>query len=809
VSEETIDDDGSMGSVLRELVATPGEGEAVALVPGTVLGGRYQIERALGVGGMGVVYLARDQRLGRNVALKLGHVLSRDALVRTEREGVALAQLAHPNVVVVHEVGDVDGRLYIAMEYVAGGNAREWIGRAPRGWREIVELYAAAGDGLAAAHAAGFVHRDFKPDNVLVGADGRPRVADFGLVRSGGSNPPPEETVPAGPPRSTGPWAAALESSTRTGTVLGTPAYMAPEQVAGRTVDAAADQYSFCASLWEALYGARFPAQPRRAVPRRLERILRRGLATEPAARWPSMQELLAALRGMRRSRRRAVLGAGAAALVLVGGGVVLARAMSSDAAPAAAAVPACDPLAAGARDVYVDAAAHADGTGVAKCPLRTITAALALPSSGLRTIHVAAGTYDRAHGERFPLIARGDLTIAGAGEDATHVAGVGKYDHTAEGGLLDGPVRATFVVGDTRGTVTLSDLTLTGDGPTPEIAALGVVCDRGNLGALDAPLVPENTHLRRITAGPGYEQGIIVGTSAHPASGCNLELTGSTVRGDYFGMWVAGCGAGSGPPLSVRATIGDGTKPGANMFKELRSTEHDGMGIRVWDCTRALSVRGNSFIDSDGGLAMVRHADSSIDPEVVIERNNFISLLRFGVSLARGVTAKSLDHNWFYSIASKPAPASAAERGVALVLDGENERVPGFPAIAHARHNTFADNDVAIELRGGALRPGPRTIADFGTPSDPGDNSFHCNGAPAGAAVPGYDVLVTAPSDGSGALRFAGNDWDHAPPAVRRGDAPNGADIVLPAGKAPSIDVSGATVPELNCGARVAGPPR
>jgi hypothetical protein len=498
---------------------------------------------------------------------------------------------------------------------------------------------------------------------------------------------------------------------------------------------------------------------------------------------------------------------AAAAAVVLVGGGALAVRAMPGNAAVVAPSAPACDPLAGGARDVYVDAAARAGGTGVASCPLRTITAALALPASGARTIHVAAGTYDRAQGEHFPLIVRGDQTIAGAGEDATHVVGVGKYDHTAEGGLFDGPLHATFLVGDARGSVTLSDLTLAGDGPTPEIATLGVVCDRGNLGPLDGPLAPENTHLRHITAGPGYEQGIVVGTSARPASGCNLELTGSTVRGDYFGMWVAGCGAGSGPPLSVRATIGDGTKPGANMFKELRSTEHDGMGIRVWDCTRALSVRGNSFIDSDGGLAMVRHADSSIDPEVVIERNNFISLLRFGVSLARGVTATRLDHNWFYQIAAKPAPTSAAGRGVALVLDGENERVPGFPAIAHARHNNFTDNDVAIELRGGALRPGPRTIADFGTPSDPGDNSFHCNGAPAGAAVPGYDVLVTAPSDGSGALRFAGNEWDHAPPVVRRGDAPNGADIVLPAGKAPSIDVTDATVPELNCGAREAGP--
>jgi hypothetical protein len=605
------------------------------------------------------------------------------------------------------------------------------------------------------------------------------------------------------------PWTAALESSTRTGAVLGTPAYMAPEQqIAGAAVEAAADQYSFCASMWEALYGARFPAQPRRAGPRALERALRRGLAADPGARWPSMLELLAALRATGRGRRRVAI-AVAAVVVLTGGGVIAARTMSGGAAAPSIAAPACDALAAGARDVYVDAAAPAGGTGVAKCPLRTITAALAVPSPGPRTIHVAAGTYDRSLGEKFPLIVRGDLTIAGAGEDATHVVGVGKYDHGGEGGLVSTPVRATFLVGDTRGTVTLSDLTMAPDSATPETSVIGVLCDRGNLGPLDGPITPENTHLRGLTIGPGYEMAIVAGTSAHPAAGCNVTLTASTVRGDYLGMWLAGCGGGSGPPLSVRASIGDGTDKGDNLFTGIRSPSQEGAGVRVWDCARALSVRHNRFRDSDAGVTVVRHADSSLDPEVVIESNEFRALSRMGVALARGVTVARFDGNWFYEVAARPAPTSAAERAVALVLDGENERVPGFPAIAHARHNQFVENDVAIELRGGKLAPGARTIADFGTPADPGDNSFRCNGAPPGAAVAGYDLLITAPSDGSGALLFAGNQWDHAPPVVRRGDAPNGADIVLGTGKAPSLDISGGSVPELSCGARDAGPKR
>src|SRR5262249_48686785 len=151
-----------------------------------------------------------------------------------------LARLSHPNVVVVYEVGEVDGRLFVAMEHVAGGTARTWLTTARR-WREIVALYAAAGDGLAAAHAAGIVHRDFKPDNVLVGDDGRPRVADFGLAR-----------VLVGDDAT-----AVPDGATRAGAIAGTLAYMAPEQLDGGAVDARADQFAFCAALWEALYGVR------------------------------------------------------------------------------------------------------------------------------------------------------------------------------------------------------------------------------------------------------------------------------------------------------------------------------------------------------------------------------------------------------------------------------------------------------------------------------------------------------------------------------------------------------------------------
>ncbi len=330
-TERAAGEAGSMASLLRGVAATGGGG---AIAPGTLIGGQYLVERTAGVGGMGVVYLARDQRLERPVAIKLGAARSAVGLARLQREAGALAKLSHPNVVVVYQVGEHDGRVYIAMEYVAGGTARSWVMAQPRGWREVIALYAAAGDGLAAAHAAGLIHRDVKPDNVLVGDDGRPRVADFGLVRAIAT------TEVEGDSR--------LDTSdlaqTRAGSIVGTPAYMSPEQLAGDDVDARADQFSFCASLWEALHGARpfsgaTPAEvkaaiessppaigdgveARRRVPRHLLEVLRRGLRPARDERWPTMTSLLAALRHDPAARRRRV------GLVLGGAAVAAAIAI-------------------------------------------------------------------------------------------------------------------------------------------------------------------------------------------------------------------------------------------------------------------------------------------------------------------------------------------------------------------------------------------------------------------------------------------------------------------------------------------------
>ena len=330
------------------------DGHGVPAVPavqpsvGTVVG-RYVVVDRLGAGAMGVVYTAWDPELDRRVALKLLHDGARSSSQGRSRlvlEAQALARLAHPNVVAVHDVGTLDDRLWIAMEFVQGATLDRWLRCERRGWRETLSTLCDAGRGLAAAHAAGLVHRDFKPENVMVGDDGRVRVMDFGLARAPGprlAEPPPSSNregttlEPEGSPSTV--------SLTRTGAAVGTPAYMAPEQHARGLADMRSDQFSFCVSLWEALYGERpfagatlvalatnvlvgniRPPPAKAIVPTWLRRAIERGLSIDPDARWPSMDALLGAFaRGRARERqRRPVAVVGVLGLGIVG--VVAAR---------------------------------------------------------------------------------------------------------------------------------------------------------------------------------------------------------------------------------------------------------------------------------------------------------------------------------------------------------------------------------------------------------------------------------------------------------------------------------------------------
>ena len=282
--------------------------------------GRFVLLEEIGRGGMGRVYAAFDPELDRKVALKMLAAAPRpgdDSEARLRREAQAMARLVHPNVVTVLEVGVDDESperaLFLAMEFVDGPNLRKWLTQCERTTTEILDAFAAAGRGLAAAHDAGLVHRDFKPDNVLVDGSGHVRVTDFGLARA-------EVGEQIEPRQESGAWS---ENLTRDDVLLGTLPYMAPEQFDGSEVGPAADQFAWCTSLYEALYGKHpFPATPvferataiadglpeppagARTVPESVLRVLERGLAAKPGDRWPSMHAALRALQGARRRPR-------------------------------------------------------------------------------------------------------------------------------------------------------------------------------------------------------------------------------------------------------------------------------------------------------------------------------------------------------------------------------------------------------------------------------------------------------------------------------------------------------------------------
>ncbi|MCX4246348.1 serine/threonine-protein kinase [Paraliomyxa miuraensis] len=310
--------------------------------------GRYVILDRLAAGGMGVVYRAIDPQLERMVALKLLRFGEDDDAraqhTRLLREAQAMARVRHPNVVVVYDVGVEEGRVYVAMELIEGQTLGAWLRAEPRPWSQVLEVFIAAGKGLAAAHEQRLVHRDFKPDNVMVTERGRVVVMDFGLAR--GHELPPDQSEDAALSVS----GSTLLSSeiTRVGALVGTPAYMSPEQLSGHGADARSDQFAFCVALFEGLYGERpFQADGVMAlvlaitkgriaelaggarVPKWLHHVVLRGLRGDPDQRWPSMDALLEMLEDppQRRRRRRLVQGAVVASM---GGVLALAWARSS-----------------------------------------------------------------------------------------------------------------------------------------------------------------------------------------------------------------------------------------------------------------------------------------------------------------------------------------------------------------------------------------------------------------------------------------------------------------------------------------------
>ncbi len=319
--------------------------------------GRYLVVKRLGAGGMGVVYAAYDPELNRKVAIKLLHAATGKAAdsegrVRLLREAQAMARLSHPNVIAVYDVGTAFEQVFVAMEFAEGGTLTDWLEKGGKSTDQILEMFYQAGCGLVAAHDAGLVHRDFKPDNVLLGSDGRPRVVDFGLARefkqsddsraksvatTGAKGGDRLAELPAEIREAIASSQTLSSPMTQAGAIMGTPRYMAPEQFNGQPTDARTDVFTFCVVLYESLYGIQaFPGnslgalalsvlegrlqQPsdRKGVPNYIHKALLRGLSLDPAARFQSMADLLAVISPeARRKRRLGIFGA-------IGGGLLL-----------------------------------------------------------------------------------------------------------------------------------------------------------------------------------------------------------------------------------------------------------------------------------------------------------------------------------------------------------------------------------------------------------------------------------------------------------------------------------------------------
>ncbi len=415
---------------------------------GTLLG-RYSLLRKLGEGGMGVVYSAYDEELDRRVAIKLLRMkdgAGPSAASRMLREAQAMAKLSHPNVVQVYDTGELSGQVFLAMEFVQGQTLREWLHGSettprpvPRPWRDVLAMYIQAGRGLAAAHAAGLVHRDFKPDNVLVGADGRARVLDFGLARyesarpvdsadeatdsqdpaadediersSTSRNPSSSSRNPSSSSRSRNPSRRSRPADlqlTDAGATIGTPAYMSPEQHLRAPTAPNSDQFSFCVSLYEGLHGERpfagdtasalrmatLTGRVRdppagRKVPAWLRKVLLRGLRVIPDERFPDMDALLLALSAdPGRARRRWLTGLGIAigALTI---GLLIAQRRSAEAELCQGS----EELLAGvwdeARAAEVSAALAATGRGYARDAWPRVQEQLAMYARTWREMHV------------------------------------------------------------------------------------------------------------------------------------------------------------------------------------------------------------------------------------------------------------------------------------------------------------------------------------------------------------------------------------------------------------------------------------
>ena len=598
--------------------------------------GRFLVLDELGAGGSGVVVRAYDPELDRRVAIKLLHADRGDGgggEARIVREAQAMARLAHPNVVPVYEVGTDLGRVFLVLELVDGQTLTAWLAAAPRSWRAIVATFADAGRGLAAAHAAGLVHRDFKPDNVLVGVDGRARVTDFGLVGRGDATPI-DDAAPID-----GGLGASL---TATGALIGTPRYMAPEQHRREPATARSDQFALCVALWTALYGAPpFPgdgyralavavldgalAEPPRdaAVPPYLRRVLTRGLAADPAARFADVGALLAALADDPAAVRRQRLWIGGGVAVTAGLGLAVAlawptRAPSVD--PAAALCSGAEAQLAGAWDPTVRARlAAAFGSGArGAAAWSRVASALDAYAAAWATRRTDACAATRRRGEQSEELL--DLRMTCFDRRRAELAAVVTAVETIAATQPDPSVQAVAKLTPLDRCDDVAALTAPVRPPTDAAARAQVAALTTRLAAVKAQ-----------TDTGQYAAAVTAGTALRP----EVEATGYLPLVAETLQQLAEASAQAGDPAAARAALADATWAA-------EASHHDAAAARAW--VTLVFVAGFLGGDREAGEAAVRRADAAVlrigDPG---ELRGRLELNRGALSYGQGDVAGAL----------------------------------------------------------------------------------------------------------------------------------------------------------------------
>ena len=417
--------------------------------------------------------------------------------------------------------------------------------------------------------------------------------------------------------------------------------------------------------------------------------------------------------------------------------------------------------------DFYVDPTTTGLVTGSLGCPYRTITAALIAArqsSAANKTIHLAAGTYDQ---ETLPLVLRGGISVVGPGRDRTLIAGVGQFDHQAQGGFAAGSdYLVTVVIGDDSGLERLAGVRLESR-VTATAGVIGVFCDQGTTTQLGSSPPPANVVLDNVEVHSSYDKGVLVTNST--SSGCNLALTDTIVYDALVGVELAGCdAAGVGKPVAAR--LGDGTAAGTCNFGGSQRSLHMG------DCVAALELQRDTFAFP---VQLSPHQAESL---IVVEDSAF-----------NGGDFGLLVENQALVARLRGCQFGLANFGSALWIRDDAR-------IALARQNQLYANRTGLRIDGS-----PVTAAremDFGRVEDPGGNIFRCNSANVSSPDTGYDVVLAVAAGSTEALRFDGNAWDHAPPsASTSATAPNGTDLVsLSAAPAPAVTTDGATVSTLPC---------